>query len=983
MNQRRFSPSSSKSRELKQKKLELEKITLRVVSAFLTELGSYRALRRLSLKVSLEEDLGLGSLERVELLLRLETKLGVKFPEYLLSEAKTIKDIVDVILVVGQKISPSVEENQGSKINFLQEAKLVDKGIGGVDSWSKNGGWPGTLDAALSYYADQDGDCPHIHLRLEDGQMQVIRYGELFAKSSRISGVLIEKLGLNPGDRVGVMLPTGSDFFYAFLGIILSGGIPVPLYPPWQANRLEEYAQRQAGILKNAGVRFLFTFQKVKSLMNLLKVGLPSLENVFTVESLQNSSGKIRKSVPEDISLIQYTSGSTGDPKGVVLTHANLIANIRGFAQALKITSKDIGVSWLPLYHDMGLIGAWLSCLYLGIPIVIMSPQAFLNRPERWLWAIHNYRATLSAAPNFAYELCLSKVNKKDLEGLDLSCWRAALNGAEFVSLETLQGFSGKFKNYGFRMESFLPVYGLAESSLAVTIPPLNRPPLYEKINRETFEKSGYAKLAGNGNGRPLVFVSTGRHLVKHDVRIVSEEGEVLTCRLQGHIQCRGPSTMRGYFENNVSTSGAVQNAWINTGDLGYLADGELFVTGRIKDLIIKGGRNIFPQEVEQAAGNVTGIRRGCVAAFGVAGTGLTGERLVVVAETRLFETKDQERLISEVADCIRNKLGILADEILLVSPHTVPKTSSGKIRRDSCRGMYLQSRLNLKTAAIWIQASRLIVNGLTRMIWLAIKKIGFWIYGGYVWLILGLVTIPCWLLLVLATPKSRPQKGTVLLKALSQLTLKLSGLQPVIKGSENFSDFSGNQGKGLLLISNHSSYLDILVLAASIPFDFCFVAKLEAKSWPFVGTFIKKSDYLTVDRENVSEAVQDSSRIRNVLLSGRPVHIFPEGTFTAATGLRPFQMGAFKAAVDTNCPLLPVTLQGTRKVLRLGFLFPSYHRINVIVSPPIKPRSNDWKEAIRLRDTVHCEILKNSGEDPLHLILAGPTKKKFTKILD
>ena len=983
MDQKQTCSSSSQTRKIKLEKSEVEKIILNVVSTFLTELGAYRALRRLSLKVSLEEDLGLGSLERVELLLRLEIELGLKFPEHLLSEAKTIKDIVGVVFEQEQETCHSNKNNQSSRVNSLQKAKQVQDGMGGIDCWSKNGGWPGTLDAALSYYAQQSWDRPHIHLRLEDGQMQVISYGKLFAESSRVAGVLIEKWGLNPGDRVGVMLPTGSDFFYAFFGIILSGGIPVPLYPPWQANRLEEYAQRQTGILKNAGVRFLVTFQKVKRLMNILKVGLPRLENVFTVESLKNSSEEIRKSVPEDISLIQYTSGSTGDPKGVVLTHANLISNIRGLAQALKITPKDIGVSWLPLYHDMGLIGAWLSCLYLGIPIVIMSPQAFLNRPERWLWAIHHYRATLSAGPNFAYELCLSKVNEKDLEGLDLSCWRAALNGAEFVSLETLEGFSSKFKNYGFRIESFLPVYGLAECSLAVTIPPLNRSPLYEKVNRIIFENSGYAKLADNKEGNPLIFISTGRPLVKHDVRIVSEKGEVLTCRSQGQIQCRGASAMKGYFENNLATSGVLQGKWINTGDLGYLADGELFVTGRIKDLIIKGGRNIFPQEVEQATANVKGIRRGCVAAFGVAGAELTGERLVVVAETRLSETKDQQQLTSKVADCIRNRLGIFPDEILLVSPHTVPKTSSGKIRRDSCREMYLQDRLNLKTPAIWIQTSRLIMNGLIRMIWLAIKKVVSWIYGGYVWLILGLVTIPCWLLLILGIPKSRPQRATVLLKALSRLTLKFSGLQPVIKGSENFRDLSIDQGKGLLVISNHSSYLDILILAASIPFDFCFVAKREAASWPFVGTFIKKSDYLTIDRENASEAVQDSNRIRSVLLSGRPVHIFPEGTFTAANGLRPFQMGAFKAAVDTNSPLLPVTLQGTRKVLRDGLLLPSYHRINVIVSPVIRPRGKDWKEAIRLRDTVHCEILKNSGEDPLHLILAGPTKKKFKRVLD
>ena len=267
MDQKQTCSSSSQTRKIKLEKSEVEKIILTVVSTFLTELGAYRALRRLSLKVSLEEDLGLRSLERVELLLRLEIELGLKFPEHLLSEAKTIKDIVGVIFEQEQETCHSNKNNQSSRINSLPKAKQVQDGMGGIDFWSKNGGWPGTLDAALSYYAQQSWDRPHIHLRLEDGQMQVISYGKLFAESSRVAGVLIEKWGLNPGDRVGVMLPTGSDFFYAFFGIILSGGIPVPLYPPWQANRLEEYAQRQTGILKNAGVRFLITFQKVKCLL--------------------------------------------------------------------------------------------------------------------------------------------------------------------------------------------------------------------------------------------------------------------------------------------------------------------------------------------------------------------------------------------------------------------------------------------------------------------------------------------------------------------------------------------------------------------------------------------------------------------------------------------------------------------------------------------------------------------------------------------
>jgi acyl-CoA synthetase (AMP-forming)/AMP-acid ligase II len=330
--------------------------------------------------------------------------------------------------------------------------------------------------------------------------------------------------------------------------------VPVPIYPPFKASRLEEYAQRQSRILQNAGARFLITFRQAEKLARLLKPGIPCLRGVVTVPELATETvGRQRILVTvasrgDQVALIQYTSGSTGDPKGVVLTHSNLLANIRAMGTGVNLQPGDFGVSWLPLYHDMGLIGSWLTALCFGVPIAILSPLAFLSRPERWLWAIHEHRGTVSAAPNFAYELCARKIDDRALEGLDLSCWRAALNGAEPISPDTLERFTRRFEPYGFRAEAFLPVYGLAESAVGLTFP-LGRKAAVDRIGRERFE-CGSSSALFESDASPLRFVSEGSVLPGHEVRIVDDTSDEMGERVQGHIQFRGPSTMQGYSKS-------------------------------------------------------------------------------------------------------------------------------------------------------------------------------------------------------------------------------------------------------------------------------------------------------------------------------------------------------------------------------------------------------------------------------------------------
>jgi acyl-CoA synthetase (AMP-forming)/AMP-acid ligase II len=303
----------------------------------------------------------------------------------------------------------------------------------------------------------------------------------------------------------------------------------------------------------------------------------------------------------------------------VVLSHANILANIRAMGETIEASSEDVFVSWLPMYHDMGLIGAWLGSLYFAMLSVLMSPLAFLARPERWLWAIHRHGGTISAAPNFAYELCLSKIPDEALEGLELGTWRRAFNGAEPVSARTVRRFSERFEPYGLKPTSLAPVYGLAEAAVGLAFPPLDSGAVIDRIDRREYERRGRALPAAAIDTSALEFVACGRPLPGHEIRIVGPTGRELGEREEGRLEFRGPSATSGYLRNPSATATLFDGDWLDSGDLAYIAGADVYLTSRVKDVIIRGGRNIYPYEVEEAVGDLDGIRKGCVAVFGQA----------------------------------------------------------------------------------------------------------------------------------------------------------------------------------------------------------------------------------------------------------------------------------------------------------------------------------------------------------------------------
>jgi 1-acyl-sn-glycerol-3-phosphate acyltransferase len=706
----------------------------------------------------------------------------------------------------------------------------------------------------------------------------------------------------------------------------------------------------------------LITFGRAEHVARLLRGRVPSLEGVATPESLFRST--IAPPLPgrqgADATLIQYTSGSTGAPKGVLLSHANVLANIRAIGEAIVIRPDDVAVSWLPLYHDMGLIGSWLASLYFGIPIVILSPLAFLARPARWLWAIHTHRGTVAPAPNFAFDLCVRRVSDADIEGLDLGSWRLALNGSEPVSPDTIERFTRRFSAYRFKSAAMCPVYGLAESSVALTVPPIGRDPWVDRVVREAFQADREARPAPASDPNPLRFVSCGLPLPGHQVRVVDAAGRPVGGRVEGRIEFQGPSVTSGYFRNPQATQAAMRAGWMDSGDLGYQADGELFITGRRKDLIIKAGRNLYPQEIEEVVGDVPGIRKGCVAAFGVPDLAAGTERLVIVAESRETLAGRHEGLKATAVDRLVSAIGVPPDEIVIARPGAVLKTSSGKIRRGATRDAYLRGDVARRRPSAWVQWVRLSLRDvparLSRL-WDRARRLA---YAAYVALLAGYM-IPVLWALVWATPRGGPADRLV--RAWCRGILRLGFCSVRADGVEHL----GTAGPAVLA-ANHSSYLDSVVLFATIPVEFRFVAKRELLSVPVVGAVIRRVGHLTVERFDPTESALDAARVVPVLHAGMSLLFFPEGTFVRAPGLLPFRLGAFKAAVEASRPVIPIGIRGTRDVLPADSWLPRRGRVTVSIGSPIPPQGAGWPEMVKLRDLTRAAIARLADEP-----LVGP----------
>jgi fatty-acyl-CoA synthase len=515
-------------------------------------------------------------------------------------------------------------------------------------------------------------------------------WAEVHRRAQRTAAGL-RRLGVAVGERVAILLPTSPAFMDAFFGALLAGAVPVPLYPPVRLGRLEEYHRSTARMLEVTGAAVVLTDLKVKLLLGAsVEAARPRL-GCRTVEEVSRGDEALSVGVrPEALGLIQFSSGSTVDPKPVALTHAALMAQVAALeaASPLPPGTPPVGVSWLPLYHDMGLIGCLLSALYYPGNMVLIPPEVFLGRPALWLRALSRHKGFISPAPNFAYGLCLKRVKDEELQGVDLSWWRHALNGAEPVSLETLRRFAERFERYGFSPSAFRPVYGLSEASLAVTFPPGGRGPRSLHVDADVLAREQRAVEGSRA------LVSVGSPVAGVELEVRNELGHEVPERRVGRVFARGPSVMTGYYGDAEATARALRaDGWLDTGDLGFMADGELYLTGRAKDLVIIRGANHAPQSFEDCLQGVEGVRVGCAVALGFTPEGSEDEALLILAERAGPDVEDME-VEERIRAAVVAGTGIRPHTVRMLDPGTLPRTSSGKLRRSEALRRYLSGEL-------------------------------------------------------------------------------------------------------------------------------------------------------------------------------------------------------------------------------------------------------------------------------------------------
>jgi len=549
---------------------------------------------------------------------------------------------------------------------------------------------------------------------IDNERKEAFTYGEL-DRRARIIGAALQRQGAT-GERVLLLYPPGLEFIAAFFGCLFAGAVAVPAYPP----RMNRSFRRLLSIVADSHANFALTttpiLSKVESLLSDPNHGL-HLERLRWLDTsavtLDVAEDWLEPDIsPDSMAFLQYTSGSTGAPKGVMLTHANLLHNASLIYYGVNHKPGDRYVSWLPTFHDMGFMAGILQPLYGGFEVVLMSPISFLQNPFRWLQAISRYRGTTSGGPSFAYELCVQKITAEQRATLDLSSWSVAFNGAEPIRHDTMERFTKAFEPCGFRHETFYPCYGMAEATLIVSGGRKTDPPVIKTVQARALERHEAVEASAHKDEPTRALVGCGVTFPGQEIVIVHPDSHTTCAPDQvGEIWVSGPSIAQGYWNNPVETERIFQahladtgkGPFLRTGDLGFMHDGELFITGRLKDMIIIRGLNHYPQDIELTVEQChAALRPGCGAAFSVEVAG--EERLVVVQEVDWRLQPDGEALIKNIRQTVSEEHEVQVHAVVLIKPKSIPKTSSGKIQRHACRAGFLAGSLDIITE--WSEAT-------------------------------------------------------------------------------------------------------------------------------------------------------------------------------------------------------------------------------------------------------------------------------------
>ena len=515
-----------------------------------------------------------------------------------------------------------------------------------------------------------------------------VPWAELHADALAMAGTL-QARGVGPGAHVALLGPTSRPLVTAIQATWLAGGTVMVLPLPMRIGSIEELVAQTRARIRGVDAALVLVDADLAPFVSP-EPGDPPFSTFGDVTGGHHPFA-VPEADPDRLAILQFTSGATADPKGVMLTHRQVVANLAGVAESARLDpDSDVTMSWLPLYHDMGLIGLLTLSMITGTDLVQASPLDFLAAPARWMEWMSHYGGTATAGPNFAYAVAARRLVAQS--GLDLSRVRIALNGAEPVHAETVSDFLAAGALHGLAPGAAFPAFGMAEVAIAGTFPEPGRGLCLDVVDRRALEHDRVAEPRSPGGAEVRAMVRLGRPVSGLEMRICdAATGDVLAERQAGELQLRGTSVTSGYYRHPQATADAFDGDWLRTGDLGYTADGELVVCGRIKDVIIVAGRNVFPEDVEHAASGVAGVRAGNVIAFGIDGGGRATEEVVVVAESR---GDDHAAVRRAVAARILDTVGLPPGDIVLVQPGTLPKTSSGKLQRALCRRRYLDAAL-------------------------------------------------------------------------------------------------------------------------------------------------------------------------------------------------------------------------------------------------------------------------------------------------
>ncbi|GAB4343456.1 MAG: hypothetical protein Kow00117_22150 [Phototrophicales bacterium] len=560
---------------------------------------------------------------------------------------------------------------------------------------------PNTLLDQVRYLYQHEGDRTAVVLVDSSGD-HTVTYREFFTRAAQYAYAL-EQAGIQPGDLVALILQHSDAVLYSFWGAMLLGAIPSIF--PFLTEKLDrnKYFDSVQQLVTHEEIALIITYDELEVALHQRLESIHTLKAIINKDTLK-PGGDIQKYLEmtpaqaEDTAFLQHSSGSTGLQKGVMLSHRAVINQIASYSHAIRLNQDDVIVSWLPLYHDMGLIAGFIMPILQGIKLVLMSPFHWVRDPKILLHAIHRHQGTLCWLPNFAYNFLATRIRDVDIEGIDLSSWRAAVNCSEPVQAESHEAFLRRYAPYGFRESALTACYAMAENTFAVTQGGIDKPLTIDVVDRQAIMDTRRADPPTHPDAPTQRFVSNGVPIPNCQIRVVDENRQPLPERCVGEIALKSNSMLTGYYKNEQATANVMQDGWYFTGDMGYIAQGELYITGRKKDLIIVGGKNVYPQDIENLLNDIPGLHPGRVTAFGVFNEKLGTEDIAIIAEVADgIDPHDREAtrpILQEIRARVAQSTDVTARFVHLVDHKWLLKTSSGKIARGANREKFLREVL-------------------------------------------------------------------------------------------------------------------------------------------------------------------------------------------------------------------------------------------------------------------------------------------------